>query len=230
MDVEKLLKYVFELPAAEKAPAFTSPLPEHARGLVDRYLLCVDDLHDSSLLTQDQGYTVRVSGGVEEVTREEFLSRELSRGVAITIRQLHSSDEPASFEKICDALFVHMKGEPADVQDRGRPVVAAWRDAHNKLNGRPLMQFARKKAQSQGKYPPGPIEFGHELAPEKLMSRYLYGDLVHWGRKRDELAAAAAEPAVEVAHRMNFMEAMLVFIHVYIGFAKVVEAMTGPTR
>lgn len=75
-----------------------------------------------------------------------------------------------------------------------------------------------------GQYKP----FGYELSPEQLISLYQYGDLIHWGKKRDELAEAADDPVLEGLYRITFMETMLVFAHIYLGFAKVIEAMTKP--
>jgi hypothetical protein len=225
-----MLAYVFALPSPGSAPVLTLPLSEDDRALVARYALSVVDLGESSLFNVAQRFTHGESHGTEVIHHAEFLNREGSRGVAVTFRQLHSTKERASFDKICSALFKHLKSEPAEVRDQGQQVVARWREAHNKLQGHSLNQLTRKKMIEEkmigGEY----VAYAHELPPQDLLSLYLYGDYIHWDGKRVELAEAAKDPVMEGMLRMNFMEAMLVFGHIYLGFANVIWAMTGAGR
>ncbi|MBB2914870.1 hypothetical protein FHS43_006182 [Streptosporangium becharense] len=225
----KWLTYVFDLSDPAGAPVLTLPLSKDDQSLIDRYLRSVDDLLESSLLNVGQSFAYNVTAeGVKEILEKEFLSREVSRGVTVTFRQLHSTKEVACFSRVYNVLYKRLDGQPPRVREEGQRMVAQWREAHNKLQGHSLLQLVRKKMIAQGVMGGQYRPFGYELPPEQLISLYQYGDLIHWGKKRDELAEVADDPILEGLYRITFMEVMLVFAHIYMGFAKVIEAMTRP--
>ncbi|SPL98689.1 unnamed protein product [[Actinomadura] parvosata subsp. kistnae] len=226
----KWLTYVFDLPDPARAPRLTLPLSKDNKDLVERYMLSIDDLLESSLLNVEQRFAYNVTAdGVEENLQREFLSREVSRGVAVTFRQFYAPKEEASFERVYKALCKRLKGEPPHVREAGMRVLTPWHQAHNKLRGHSLKQLVRKKMVEDGVMGGPYVAFGYERPPEVLISYYQYGDLIHWGEKREPLAKVAAEdPVLEGMYRITFMEAMFVFAHIYMGFAKVIEALRGP--
>ncbi|WP_155127537.1 hypothetical protein [[Actinomadura] parvosata] len=147
----KWLTYVFDLPDPARAPRLTLPLSKDNKDLVERYMLSIDDLLESSLLNVEQRFAYNVTAdGVEENLQREFLSREVSRGVAVTFRQFYAPKEEASFERVYKALCKRLKGEPPHVREAGMRVLTPWHQAHNKLRGHSLKQLVRKKMVEDG--------------------------------------------------------------------------------
>ena len=62
------------------------------------------------------------------------------------------------------------------------------------------------------------------VAPDRLISEYLYGDHIHRDRHADLLEERKRSQVIDATLRMNFMEAMFVLAHVYMGFAQLIRA------
>ena len=217
MNIGRSLTYVFALPGPDNVPALTTPLPEEDRSLANRYMSLVNDLRDSSIFRAEQRFAFKVSAGSEAAQVIRFLNREISRGLAVTFRQLYSTEEDASFTRICNVLCKHLKTEPAEIKEKGISVISAWREAHSKLCGNTLSQLVRRKMIDEGLIGGAYKPFAHELPPEQLISLYLYGDWIHWDkRRREDLEQVAKYPILEGMYRMNSMEAIPAFSHIYI--------------
>jgi hypothetical protein len=63
-----------------------------------------------------------------------------------------------------------------------------------------------------------------------LISIYNYGEDIHWGDKRDQVAAWDASPFDSAWMRMACFEAMAGLAHVYLGFAQLVDAVLTDQR
>jgi hypothetical protein len=57
-----------------------------------------------------------------------------------------------------------------------------------------------------------------------LISIYNYGDDIHWGEKRQQVAAWNEFPFDSAWTRMACFEAMNGLAHIYLGFAQLVDA------
>ena len=76
-----------------------------------------------------------------------------------------------------------------------------------------------KAAASESTHDPARVD-----NPQLLISKQLYGDLVHWGDKRDDLAANAGDQFMVAWERLNAIEAAVALGYIYIGFAGVIAA------
>ncbi len=76
--------------------------------------------------------------------------------------------------------------------------------------------------------PPGDLLPGEGgLSPTQLFSTYQYGDLIHWGSKRDALRAVESDPFDSAWTRIQFLDAATALTHLYLGFALIVKAALG---
>jgi hypothetical protein len=68
------------------------------------------------------------------------------------------------------------------------------------------------------------MEFGNEHPPTYYLSAFNYGELLHWGRKRDVIATWAESEVDRNTQRFAFLEAASGLALLYIGFSAVVRA------
>jgi hypothetical protein len=69
------------------------------------------------------------------------------------------------------------------------------------------------------------MEYGNDHPPS-YVSAYNYGELIHWERGRETLAAWQQDPFDEAHTRRAFLEAATGLAYVYIGFSEVVRTAT----
>ena len=190
----KLLKFVFELSDPRSFP----PLP--CEGLVAatslagsiRFVELAQDMAISSILNTPQEVTVHVDQA--EQIDETFSANEITRGFAVTFRQFYSGEEHASFQSVHRLLgLMNESAGDVSVQTR-RATLKGWRVAEGRLRAYPLHVLAGKKLADQGLIHPSLVIDSSQWSPSELISIYNYGDLVHWGDRRDELAALGAHP------------------------------------
>ena len=65
---------------------------------------------------------------------------------------------------------------------------------------------------------------GEEYSPHYLIGLFNYGEDIHWGDRRDELAAFNRDPFWSGWQRLYFFEAVSSLAYVYLGFSVLVEA------
>jgi hypothetical protein len=99
-----------------------------------------------------------------------------------------------------------------------------WGRAAGKLRGFPLNILVGKQLQAEGRWHAGELVGEGDPGPEMLISIYNYGEDIHWGEKRDQLAAWDASPFDSARMRMACFNAMVGLAHVYIGFVQIIDA------
>jgi len=213
-------------------PASVPPIPgatftPEEQEAIDRYLDLAPDLAEASLLAADEQFTVSIADtdGTEaiEVTRAV---RDITAGFLVTWRQFYSSDEDASFDKIRGWLLREAKGT-----DAFEPI-KAWSRAGGRLKGTHLEHLVLQGLAARGDIAETvAAQSTHDPAnvdnPQVLISKQLYGDLVHWGDKRGDLVAIAGDEFMSAWERLNAIEAVVALAYVYIGFAGVIAAALG---
>jgi hypothetical protein len=93
------------------------------------------------------------------------------------------------------------------------------------LHAKSLNQLLRDKLVSEAGA--GVLDFQEEHSPAQLMSLFAYGDLLHWGKKRDVVAALEADEFAGIDRRSAFLQAAVVLAHVHMGFAELVRTALG---
>jgi hypothetical protein len=196
---------------------------------IERYLDLARELATASLFAADEQFTVSIDDedGSEaiEATRS---ARDITAGFLVTWRQFYSTDEDASFDKVRGYLTREAKDTPAFEP------IKAWSKAGGRLKGTHLEHLVLQRLAARGDIPKAAAAEGtHDPTkvdnPQILISKQLYGDLVHWGDKRTDLGLVAGDQFLVAWERLNALEAAVALGHIYIGFAGVIAAALGRT-
>jgi hypothetical protein len=221
----KLLEYVFALDDPKRFPALAEQPKGDDLATLERYVAAAEELARSSLLSADDSIDVSIPDGRgEPIVQAQFSPTEWLRGFVVFFRQFHSGDEPASFNQ-AQAILRRLDAETSDEHSPSRTAALnAWGGTVKRLKGQNLKVRAGEKLQKEGRFPPGELPQQAGLSPEQLISAYNYGELIHWGHKRDVLSAVASDPFESGWQRMAFLDAVTGFAHVYIGFSLLVRS------
>jgi transcriptional regulator with XRE-family HTH domain len=131
------------------------------------------------------------------------------------------------FDKVRGYLMREAKGTPAFEP------IKEWSKAGGRLKATHLEHLVLQGLAARSEIPQAAAdESTHDPTrvdnPQILISKQLYGDLVHWGDKRGDLAAYGDQFMV-AWERLNALEAALALGYIYIGFAAVIAAALGRT-
>ena len=99
-----------------------------------------------------------------------------------------------------------------------REFITAWRRAHGKLQQSTANVLVGKKAQSIGQMGPGGVPFENHKA-SRLIAAFFHGDLIHFGKRRDELSLYSDCDFSDANYRMSLFRAMTGLSHIYLGTA-----------
>jgi hypothetical protein len=220
-----LIQYVFNLPDPRAFPPFVDEPSGKPVQILRRYSAASLELAESEFLAHPTSLTVHVlDGGKGERIDPSFAPRENIRGFSVLFRQFYSDKEPASFHaarRTLGQLNVHAGDDLVSVRDN---YLRTWRQAAAKLRGYPLKILVGKQLQAQGRWHPGELVGERDPGPEMLISTYNYGEDIHWGEKREQVAAWDMSPFDSAWMRVACFDAMVPLAHVYLGFAQIVDA------
>jgi hypothetical protein len=228
----KLLQFFFALEDPADFPPLSAPISDTDLQLLQRYVLMAEEMAESGQLNADDVVTIRLpdhGSGSEEVDAT-FSKNEIARGFTALFRQFDDPNEPASFSRVLKVLsrVNELANDPATVERRAR--LKAWRVARGRLEGTTLKVLVGQKLRDEGRMPPG-IPGEGDMSPMMLISKYQYGEMIHWGDERSVLEAAADDPFARAKLRMDFLHAAVGLTHLYLGFALVVRAsLATPVR
>jgi hypothetical protein len=220
-----LIQFVFSLPDPRSFRPFTESVPADSLAVLRRYMSAAVELAESSFLVHPTGVTVNVlDGGLEEQIEERFPPRENVRGFSVLFRQFYSNDEPASCKTVQNLLWRLDKQAADKSADTRSEYLKSWARAAGRLRGYPLKLLVSKRLEELGRIGPGPHANEHLPGPEMLISTYSYGEDIHWGKQRDQVAAYGKSDFDSAWTRMACFEAMVGLAHIYLGFAQLVDA------
>jgi len=221
----QLLEYAFHLPKPIDFPAFKTPMSEEDIATARRYISTCRRAAGYSFINSSERMSVEEKDGSTTV-ETEFSSFESLSAFAIAFRQIHEQDEKASFRVVHNILSKYARTTEDPDNDERSDHLRHWRGAVGKLMGTMLKPYvARLVADAMS--PTGvskmPVPF-ENVRPLEVMSRWNYGDLIHWGEKRSDLEAALGRDEVfNALERMHVAESMAGLAHMYFGFSQVVE-------
>ncbi len=205
-------------------PQTFPPLPDRPSGddfeMYERYVLAAEELAESELLCGEDWLTTTwdASGTIE--TEASFTSKEITRGFAGLLRQFDSPHEKASFGRVRGGLRVASAASTDGKADARCSQLDAWGRARGRLHGTELARLARRAVAPA-------LEYGNRHPPTHYMSVYNYGDLLHWGKKRDVFAKWEQDEFSKHHERMAFLEAATGLAYLYIGFSELVRTAVG---
>ncbi len=175
------------------------------------------------MMSARDSVTFRIGEDGEALVETTKSSRESLRGFIVLFRQLYANDETASYHDVVGIISKAIKATNDEDRELRDDIIRPWRRAHGLLMQQRIeaivaRKFVNSEYIGQGDSPV-PIPFEH-ARPTELISRYMYGDLVHFGSKRDALKSiGASELEIELDY-MNFLEAATGLSHFYLGFSR----------
>lgn len=222
----QLLEYAFHPPKPSAFPPFERAFESADLATVRRYVETCRRLAGYSFVSSTESMTVNTENGKTTV-ETNFASFESLSAHAVLFRQVHEHKEHASFRNVHSILSRYARMLPQDVDDDLRQDhLRHWRKAVGALMSRMLKPYVGRLV-ADASHPSGisVIPAPHEdLKPLEVMSRWNYGELIHWGDKRSDLEAALGRDEVWTAlERMHVGESMIGLSHLYFGFSQVVE-------
>jgi hypothetical protein len=211
-------EYAFHLPDPSKIPPFAALLPDDQRRSVARFIASAKELAGYSLMSATAGVSMTVSGELEVVS-SEFGSNEAFRAAATLFRQLYGTDAGAYGEVVGILSAAHRSTRDLRFDER-EDVIVPWRKAHGALRQQRVQAIVGRLAADAASGPgaSGPVPF-EDVRPAEVISRYLNGDLIHWGDKREALAALGVDEFTQAMDRMHFVESVTGLAHFYSGFS-----------
>lgn len=146
----------------------------------------------------------------------DFPSHESFTGLSGTFRQLHHEKEKASFSivyRVLEKATKHL-AEPAEA----REVLKQWAAVHHQLNQQMVATMICERLQ-EGVTATNPPVSLKGIKPADMIEAHNYGDSLHWGSKREELAELQNDEMAESFHKTCCISAMIQLSHFYFGFA-----------
>lgn len=215
----RLLNFGLELPNPYEFPEL-----RHCdeRDALDRYCDAAIELASSACLEYGGSINVSVdrrddSTQVESITTD-FPPAELVRGFLVLFRQFYSNSEPASFARVKSILMTAVRASPAASAETGIDHLRAWGRSHGRLRAYPAMTLVGQRLVREGRLSDFP-DYG---APEFLISAFAYGEHLHWGDKRHQVASWRADSFLGPWNEMSFLEAVSGLAYFYMGYAVIV--------
>lgn len=192
--------------------------------VLDRYLEAVRELGASEVLNGEHRINIGLDKDDGESVEAAFPKGENLRGFSVLFRQFYSDDETASFDNARKVL-----GETAvkvdDISHEQRlDDLKRWKKVHARMHGTQLEMLVLEQMVKDERIPPSALEL-HRQNPAYLISLYNYGDLIHFGRKREKLKEViSGGPVEENWTKMEFLISVAGLCHLYVGFGVLIEA------
>jgi hypothetical protein len=157
--------------------------------------------------------------------RADMPSHEAFTGFSVTFRQIHNAGDEASFSKVFK-FIEQATGQLDQAQaQEARMILQRWREARGKLMNKMMTTLICERLQ-----PPNSPHIPKSLQgvkPEEVIMNFNYGDTLHWGERRESLAAMTNDPHNETFYRHACIVAMIELSHFYFGFAELVLSALG---
>jgi hypothetical protein len=223
------LTYLFELDDPKKFSPLHAVLTVDEGERLRRYLATCRALAGYRLINDDHSFNMYHAKGEETDSLKVTLpTHEEFSGFSATFRQVHNDGEPASFIKTWKLLNKALNEASITHEERmeHRRIIKDWKTARNalKLNAAATL-IAEKSVPNLKPDSPRPLK---GIVPEDLIQRYNYGDTLHWGDKRGELAELMnGDPFHASFYKYCCTCTMTSLSHLYFGFAELVAAALG---
>lgn len=225
----RMLYYVYRLPDPASFPR-VAPFSHDDYVVLTRYLSTCESLARSGFLNTVRNYTLAQSNGkLSETSFLEGPDEEATRSMSVLFRQLYQPSELASFNRVRNLLSKHVSARITGSDARGMlDILKAWQLAQVDLLKAPLPLTTDNAVMAYDSGTPRqPVALGDLPTPPELFKVFAYGDLIHWGETRHELATYRKNVAWDLLLQVNLLESMLPLSHLYIGFGVLVQHAIG---
>lgn len=224
------LEYVFGLSDPASFPPLTQTLDAESRKAIHRYVGTAEDLARSTVLNAlDNRLTVREDDATgAELIESTFSAKDAQLGFAGLLRQMDIGKEQASYERVAGILWQAAEAATDHYRQERLDVLKSWSMAIKRLHGKSLNQLLRERFVEEGALV---LDYDEPDSPEFLLSSFNYGDLLHWGLKRETIAKWEEDEFAHNDRRLAFLLAAAGLAHLYIGFGILARAaISGEIR
>jgi hypothetical protein len=199
---------------------------EHGGQVLLRYVETARLLAKSTVVNGSDGVDVNFTRGEgdrwHERVKASFSAPDAIAGFSAYFRQLYAPEETASFQKAMRMMIREVR-KPDTRQNQE---LQRWGRAVKMLRSRPIRQLLLERLAATGEWPALDESDRRSLAnenPERIVSEYLYGEHLHWGKHAQTLEARKNSEFQDAWMRIAFLEAAKALSHLYFGFAVLVE-------
>lgn len=151
-----------------------------------------------------------------------FPAQDLIAGFSVGFRQCYSPDEPASFAKTTGVLWRATKTAPDGRHDQRAEHLRAWARAQGQLRAYNLMTLC-SRALHGGDTGNPLVEERQGEPPEFVISAFNYGADIHWGDKKDTVAAWNNDTFLGPHQRMQYFETAGTLAFIYLGLSELIQ-------
>jgi hypothetical protein len=220
------LLYIFELPDPRLFPPLESSLAQENRQVVDRFVGLTQQLAASGVANAFCSVQVSHNRETDEMTVvPTFPALDLQAGFTALLRQCESHEEPASYDKVRDILWLASEAATDSHRVERLDQIRMWHAAVKALRKKSVNQLLRERLIANEGFQV--LAYDEERTPADLLRTFNYGDLIHWGTRRDEIAAAQDELGTAQL-RFDFLEGALGLAHAVVGVGELVRAAVTP--
>lgn len=218
------LTFLFDLEDPAGFVKVIDALTDTDRDLLIRYVETCRALAGYSIINTKGSFSVPFNGGPARV---DLPSHQEFSGFSATFRQLHNDGENASFVKAWNVInrVLNTAGLEDEALTTARVTLKAWKQARARLSEKAAATMICEKLSPN-------LQDDHPrtlkgIVPADLIKNFNYGDTLHWGDQRQQLAELTDDPFDADFHKFACVSTMNSLSHLYFGFAVLVAASLG---
>lgn len=219
------LTYLFDLNDPSNFVKVFDGLSQADKELLIRYITTCRNLAGYTVINSKASFTVPFRGG--QPPQVELPSHQEFSGFSATFRHLHNDQENASFVKAWNVInrAVNTAGLSDEELEGARSMLKSWKKARARLCEKAAATLICEKLSPN-------LQDDHPrtlkgIVPDDLIRNFNYGDTLHWGDQREELATLTDDPFDAAFHKFACASTMVSLSHLYFGFAVLVAAALG---
>jgi hypothetical protein len=220
----RTLQFCFDFPDPASVRRSSVELEVEELEVASRFVEKSESLARSPFLAHPTRMSVKVDirdGRQTEEIETDFPNEESERGFLALLRQFAHADETASFKRVQD---IAMRTDNSEGSPNGE-TLRAWGKYHRKLLARTPTAWTYRKVLSN--MPEEAIPHQRDPRVDQLLRTYFYGEVIHFGEGRDDLARLSPDAFWAANNRMTLYEGASGLAHFYMGYATVVANIYG---
>jgi hypothetical protein len=228
----QLLTYAFDLPDPAEFPRLPRDVPAQDHRLLRRFVEVCEKTATYTVVAHKGGIILSGENGdwgldIDQTQDEQTV------GFATRFRQLHKSSlgkEP-DFSTAASLLSKHVRAITDDQTQTRIATLEQWKQARAKLMNRPLPNIIDRMVLEKDNCPNiDDFAMYNDVNPDKIISLFNYGDLIHYGPHSEEYDKLAEDPELQAIEQNNFVQSMLGLVHLYFGFSELIRSAIGLKR
>ena len=225
------LTYLFNFDDPAAFVCVIDKLTAEDRALLIRYVTTCRNLAGYTILNEKRGFNLSWKRrGSSAAVHADLPSHQEFSGFSATFRQLHNDGEAASFTKVWGIINRALTELGLDEHDlaTARASLKSWKKARGKLSQKAAATLICEALDPNPTQPDGNRPRTLKgIVPEDLIRNFNYGDTLHWGNTREQLAELTNDPFNANFYKFCCTTTMTSLSHLYFGFAVLASAALG---